>query len=67
VLRGLAGCSRDDGAERRYPGIDSGSVGVSTLDLLSQVGADVDILALTAGRNVELLAAQARRWRPGWR
>jgi 1-deoxy-D-xylulose-5-phosphate reductoisomerase len=42
----------------------TGSVGVSTLDLLSQVGADVDILALTAGRNVELLAAQARRWRP---
>ena len=42
----------------------SGSVGVSTLDLLSQVGAEVDILALTAGRNVELLAAQARQWRP---
>jgi 1-deoxy-D-xylulose-5-phosphate reductoisomerase len=42
----------------------TGSVGVSTLDLLSQVGADVDILALTAGRNVELLAAQARQWRP---
>jgi 1-deoxy-D-xylulose-5-phosphate reductoisomerase len=39
-------------------------VGVSTLDLLSQVGAEVDILALTAGRNVELLAAQARQWRP---
>jgi 1-deoxy-D-xylulose-5-phosphate reductoisomerase len=42
----------------------TGSVGVSTLDLLSQVGAEVDILALTAGRNVELLAAQARQWRP---
>ena len=42
----------------------TGSVGVSTLDLLSKVEAEVDILALTAGRNVELLAAQARQWRP---
>ncbi|HEY5073012.1 MAG TPA: 1-deoxy-D-xylulose-5-phosphate reductoisomerase [Caulobacteraceae bacterium] len=42
----------------------TGSVGVSTLDLLSRVEARIDLLALTAGRNVELLAEQARRWRP---
>lgn len=42
----------------------TGSVGVSTLDLLERTGADVRILALTAGRNVALLAEQALRWRP---
>ncbi|MEO8925954.1 MAG: 1-deoxy-D-xylulose-5-phosphate reductoisomerase [Caulobacteraceae bacterium] len=42
----------------------TGSVGVSTLDLLGQMGADIDILALTAGRNVALLAEQALAWRP---
>lgn len=42
----------------------TGSIGVSTLDLFDQSGADVEILALTAGRNVEKLAEQALRWRP---
>ena len=42
----------------------TGSVGVSTLDLFEKSGAEVEILALTAGRNVELLARQALRWRP---
>ncbi|MFZ5669747.1 MAG: 1-deoxy-D-xylulose-5-phosphate reductoisomerase [Pseudomonadota bacterium] len=42
----------------------TGSVGVSTLDLFEKSGAEVAILALTAGRNVERLADQARRWRP---
>jgi 1-deoxy-D-xylulose-5-phosphate reductoisomerase len=42
----------------------TGSVGVSTLDLLERTDADVQMLALTAGRNVELLAEQAHRWRP---
>jgi 1-deoxy-D-xylulose-5-phosphate reductoisomerase len=42
----------------------TGSVGVSTLDLLSKVGADIDLLALTAGRNAALLAEQALAWRP---
>jgi len=42
----------------------TGSVGCSTLDLLSRVEADLDLVALTAGRNVERLAGQARRWRP---
>jgi 1-deoxy-D-xylulose-5-phosphate reductoisomerase len=37
---------------------------VSTLDLLERAGAEVEILALTAGRNVALLAEQALRWRP---
>ncbi len=42
----------------------TGSVGVSTLDLLDRVDETVEIEALTAGRNVELLALQAQRWRP---
>jgi 1-deoxy-D-xylulose-5-phosphate reductoisomerase len=46
----------------------SGSVGVSTLDLLDQAArhgsAEVEVTALTAGRNVARLAEQALRWRP---
>lgn len=42
----------------------TGSIGVSTLDLFDKSGAEVEILALTAGRNVEKLAEQALRWRP---
>ena len=42
----------------------TGSVGVSTLDLLAQSGDAVDCRALTAGRNVALLAEQALQWRP---
>ena len=42
----------------------TGSVGVSTLDLLERAGAEVEILALTAGRNVAALADQALHWRP---
>lgn len=42
----------------------TGSVGVSTLDLLDRAGAEVEILALTAGRNAAALADQALRWRP---
>jgi 1-deoxy-D-xylulose-5-phosphate reductoisomerase len=42
----------------------TGSIGVSTLDLFEMSGAEVDIVALTAGRNVERLADQALRWRP---
>jgi 1-deoxy-D-xylulose-5-phosphate reductoisomerase len=46
----------------------TGSVGVSTLDLLararSEGSAEVEVLALTAGRNVALLAEQALAWRP---
>ncbi|MDP2009579.1 MAG: 1-deoxy-D-xylulose-5-phosphate reductoisomerase [Phenylobacterium sp.] len=42
----------------------TGSVGVSTLDLIEKSGAEVEMIALTAGRNVERLAEQARRWRP---
>jgi 1-deoxy-D-xylulose-5-phosphate reductoisomerase len=43
----------------------TGSIGVSTLSLFEESGADVEVLALTAGRNVALLAEQARRWRAG--
>ena len=46
----------------------TGSVGVSTLDLLERASvhgsADVHIVALTGGRNVALLAEQALKWRP---
>ncbi|MFI4976705.1 MAG: 1-deoxy-D-xylulose-5-phosphate reductoisomerase [Caulobacterales bacterium] len=41
----------------------TGSVGGSTLDLLERAGADVEVLALTAGRNVARLAEQAMHWR----
>ena len=46
----------------------TGSVGVSTLDLLDQAtrhgSAEVEVMALTAGRNVARLADQALQWRP---
>jgi 1-deoxy-D-xylulose-5-phosphate reductoisomerase len=42
----------------------TGSVGMSTLDLLDRAGVEVEVVALTAGRNVERLAEQAKRWRP---
>jgi 1-deoxy-D-xylulose-5-phosphate reductoisomerase len=46
----------------------TGSIGVSTLDLLdlaiAQGSAQVEMVALTAGRNVERLAEQALKWRP---
>ena len=42
----------------------TGSVGLSTLDLLERVDEPVEMLALTAGRNVVCLAEQALRWRP---
>ncbi|NBU28327.1 MAG: 1-deoxy-D-xylulose-5-phosphate reductoisomerase, partial [Caulobacteraceae bacterium] len=42
----------------------TGSIGVSTLSLFEESGADVRIVALTAGRNVERLIEQALQWRP---
>lgn len=42
----------------------TGSIGVSTLSLFEQSGAEVEIVALTAGRNVAVLAEQALKWRP---
>ncbi|MBI1199123.1 MAG: 1-deoxy-D-xylulose-5-phosphate reductoisomerase [Phenylobacterium sp.] len=42
----------------------TGSIGVSTLDLFAQAGVEVEIVGLTAGRNVARLAEQAIRWRP---
>lgn len=42
----------------------TGSVGMSTLDLFDQAGVEVEIVGLTAGRNVARLAEQALRWRP---
>jgi len=42
----------------------TGSIGLSTLSLFEESGVEIEILALTAGRNVERLIAQARRWKP---
>jgi 1-deoxy-D-xylulose-5-phosphate reductoisomerase len=42
----------------------TGSVGVSTLDLFERSGVEVEVQAMTAGRNVARLAEQALRWRP---
>jgi 1-deoxy-D-xylulose-5-phosphate reductoisomerase len=55
--------------ERRVTILGStGSVGVSTLDLLeqarSQGTANVEVAALVAGRNVDRLVEQALKWRP---
>ena len=45
----------------------TGSIGVSTLSLFEESGAEVEIVALTAGRQVEKLASRpcagARSWR----
>lgn len=42
----------------------TGSVGVSTLDVVSHAKDDIRVCALTAGGNVESLAEQARHYRP---
>lgn len=46
----------------------TGSIGVSTLDLFEQAtahgSAEVEVIALTAGRNVKLLIEQCLKWRP---
>ena len=46
----------------------TGSVGCSTLDLIDQAqaqgSAEIEVVALTAGRNVAALAEQALKWRP---
>ena len=42
----------------------TGSIGVSTLDLFEQAGVEIEVIGLTAGRNVARLAEQALRWRP---
>jgi 1-deoxy-D-xylulose-5-phosphate reductoisomerase len=42
----------------------TGSIGCNTLQVAREMG-DVEIVALTAGRNVDLLAEQAAEFRPG--
>ena len=42
----------------------TGSIGVSTLDLISHAETPVTVTALVANRNVDRLADQALRWRP---
>ena len=46
----------------------TGSIGVSTLDLFEQAtahgSAEIEVIALTAGRNVRLLIEQCLKWRP---
>jgi 1-deoxy-D-xylulose-5-phosphate reductoisomerase len=42
----------------------TGSVGASTLDLFERSGLELEVEALVAGRNLDLLVEQALRWRP---
>ena len=42
----------------------TGSIGLSTLDVVSRNRTRFEVFALTAHTNVELLAAQCRTWRP---
>ena len=42
----------------------TGSIGTSTLDLFERAGVELEVVGLTAGRNVARLAEQALRWRP---
>lgn len=42
----------------------TGSIGTSTLRVMEELGDGFEIVALTAGRNVEALASLAARWRP---
>ena len=42
----------------------TGSVGVSTLELLAHADEPIELVALTAGTKVEALAEQALKWRP---
>jgi len=42
----------------------TGSVGVSTLDLLERSGEELEIRTLTAGRNLAGVVEQALKWRP---
>jgi len=41
----------------------TGSIGTSTVDLLKRMGGDIEVRALVGGRNVALLAEQARELR----
>src|SRR3954468_13283938 len=42
----------------------TGSIGHSALSVIEALGPGYEVVGLAAGRSVELLAAQARRWRP---
>lgn len=42
----------------------TGSIGRQTLQVAELLGAEIEIIGLAAGRNLELLAEQARRFRP---
>jgi len=42
----------------------TGSIGLSTLDVVSHHKDKYEIVALTANRNIELLAEQCETWRP---
>lgn len=54
-------------ARRRVVVLGStGSIGTSTLDVLSRLGDRFEVIGLAAGANLELLRAQAREHRPKW-
>lgn len=59
----MADCS--DGMKRRRISVlgSTGSIGTSTVDLLRQITDQIEVRALVGGRNVQLLAEQARELR----
>jgi 1-deoxy-D-xylulose-5-phosphate reductoisomerase len=42
----------------------TGSIGTSTLDVVDAFSAEIEVIGLAAGSNVELLAEQVRKYRP---
>ncbi|MEK7333926.1 MAG: 1-deoxy-D-xylulose-5-phosphate reductoisomerase, partial [Candidatus Binatota bacterium] len=44
----------------------TGSIGVSTLDLIRRFPNEFRVRGLVAGRNLKLLAAQVREFSPQW-
>jgi len=42
----------------------TGTIGVNTLDVVARHGGDIEVVALTANRNVDDLFGQCRTWRP---
>jgi 1-deoxy-D-xylulose-5-phosphate reductoisomerase len=44
----------------------TGTIGVNTLDVVSRLGSQLEIFALTANSNVATLAEQCRVWKPSY-
>ncbi|MFC1800136.1 1-deoxy-D-xylulose-5-phosphate reductoisomerase, partial [Candidatus Eisenbacteria bacterium] len=54
-----------DIAEKKVAILGStGSIGLNALDVASSMGGLIDVVALTANRNIEVLASQIAKFRP---